>query len=201
MDNHYKFTTTAAYYDIENSCSDLITITQTGLPAGDPIKATESGQRYGYGSCTFTIDTSTNTAWKVLYGESPTATVFNDGTGSYVLANIDNDGTGDAQIDTTGSTSEEEYGFNISPGTNLTTSNVETDPTISQKYDDWTTGVSGQYVFDIEDNGSEDKILEDNGNGAETAGEFDLNVYLNAADSTVAADYGLETWMILTDGP
>lgn len=201
MDNHYKFTTTAAYYDIENSCSDLITITQTGLPAGDPIKATESGKRYGYGSCTFTIDTSTNTAWKVLYGESPTATVFNDGTGSYVLANIDNDGTGDAQIDTTGSTSEEEYGFNISPGTNLTTSNVETDPTISQKYDDWTTGVSGQYVFDIEDNGSEDKILEDNGNGAETAGEFDLNVYLNAADSTVAADYGLETWMILTDGP
>ena len=175
----------------------------TILDGATPVK-NKNGQRYGTGTCQFTIDTSTNTAWKVLYGASCASCVFDDVLGSNTLTKIDNIG-GDNVIDTTGDTSQEEYGFNIATDeVHLTTGNVETDATVGQKYDNWTdvTGDSS-YVFDIPAYGSENKILEDNTLGAITnpANYFDLNVYLNIANDTVADDYAMETWMILTSGP
>jgi len=197
MGNEYKFTMESDYYDIENNCSDTLEVTRDGLGVNDINIG--PGRRYGFGDCGFTINSTTNATWKVLYGDAPTGNGNLEGTAySQVIDPIDN--TTDTSIDTTGSSDVEKYGFHITTtGGGLSTSNVATDAgETTNKFDAW-SGVNEYHIFDIEDNGSEDTIL--NGTSTIAAGTFDLFVRMFADINTYADDYLLDTWMILTSGP
>ena len=201
MGNHYSFTISSTYFDISNDCSDLIEIRDVlaaGRAVGNGLKYS-NGDRYGYGSCGFTIN-STSTAWKVLYGMAPLVTEFKDSGSTYTISPIDN-GVGDCTIDVSGNKSiaaEEEYGYNIADVSG-TSAYVQTDSECSQDYDSWNSG-TGNYVFDIETNALKDKILQ-NLAGTITNGQFDLFTYATVDGSTPANTYNLDTWMVITTAP
>ncbi|MFC1599894.1 hypothetical protein ACFL3T_02595 [Patescibacteria group bacterium] len=192
MGNEYKFTILSAYYDIENACSDVLTITQDGLGV-DNVNIAD-GQRYGFGDCEFTINSTTNGNWQVQYGMAPGETDLS-GT-AYPLQTItpiDNAG-GDYTISSAGIDDLEEYGFNIDLTTSgLTGSNVPADLEDAGEF------FNTSSIFDIEANGSEDPILVDVST-APVSDDFVLQVFLHVAEQTYADDYLLDTWMILTQG-
>lgn len=204
MAEFYQFAIASTYMEITNACSDLIEVVDTnagGRAVGQPLKDTLLADNYGYDTCDFTIN-STDTSWKVYYGMAPGITDMQDSSDTFTFDPIDNNiiNPGYAEMDSTGDTSEEEYGFNIDDISGTSTL-IQLDselPTI--KYDNWTPGTTGKYVFDIEDNTNKDKIL-DGGGATISGGQFRLFIHGNVDEFTVGDTYDLGTWMVMTGTP
>lgn len=196
MGNHYNFETDSGYMEISNSCSDVITV-ETG--GATPLKY-PSGL-YGSGTCEFTI-TATDGAWNLYYVKASPGLSLNDGTGTYVWSEIDNAG-GDCEIDTTGSTPEEEYGFNIAnlTGVLLTTAIVQANSDCSL------ICTTGEYdesdcMFNIDDYASWATSMIIDGNGSTPSSEtFDLVIHANIDAGTEPETYELNTSMVISDSP
>lgn len=187
MNNHYKFTVSLYYMEIDNSCSDVITVAQ----GGSPLKASP-GKKYGSGSCTFTL-TSTDTSWKLYYSKISDGASLNDGTGTYVWAPIDNAGA-DCTVDNTGNTYDEEYGFNITNLTGFGALTAETDGECGTAY-------SSSDVFDIETLTNKNMIIDGNSTTTISGATLDLVIHANIDAGTVPETYELDTIMILSDTP
>ncbi len=186
MGNYYQFDLSPSYMEISNDCSDVIAVDNVG----NPLQYKPNGM-YGSGSCTFTL-TSTDTAWDLYYSKISDASILNDGTGTYVWADIDNAGA-DCTVDNTGNTEDEEYGFNLTSLTGFGSAIVETDAECSSLY-------TSSDVFDIETLTNKNKIIE--GNGTTISGAtLDLVIHANVDRYTAAETYELDTIMILSDTP
>lgn len=187
MDNHYQFELDSSYMEIDNDCSDVITV-ETGTAT--PLKYSP-GKMYGSGTCTFTL-TSTDTTWKLYYSRISDGAILNDGTGTYIWDPIDNAGA-DCTVDNTGNTDDEEYGFNISGLTGFGTATVQTDSECSSLY-------SSTDVFDIETLTNKNLIIDGSGTTI-TGATLDLVIHANIDINTVPETYELDTIMILSDTP
>jgi len=196
--DHYNFEIEGTF-TIDNLCSDLIEI-KDGV--NNIIK--QDGNRYGSDSCDIEYSTVSGADYQILYGMAPGETNFDDGIN--YLTPINND-TGTCIMDPSGNTNREEYAFNISNVLGTPTPDVQTDTencsgsgacvTAGKDYND-----NADCYFDIEASGSEDTIiLPGFAMSGDHIGEFTLNVYVNASDSTVASTYDLDTNVIITTPP
>ena len=187
---------------ITDNCSGSIQI-EDDVPdgAGGSLSDT-NGNRYGNGSCDLTV-TSTYGYWSVLFGKQSGETAFDDAGATNDIDEL----TGCNIVTDGGATSDEEYGYNITTNTSnadstIINNHVETDTTCSQPYNNWTQS-TGNYIFNVEANGSEDEIIrvDDNNPVSNGNGTFTLNMHASVDSTTALTDYALGVWTIITTNP
>lgn len=216
--DQYKFAV-SSYTDLwVDNCNGVpantsLVITQSGTTGGADMSNT-SGQRYSYGSCDVHISTSESN-WEVYgsyaTGESDFRSVTN------IFNNINNAGS-DCNIDSGGTASQEEFGYNITTyplGTSaeqIVDANVNVDPECSTACTvDSYTGKYNQSqdvnnakncYFDIEALASPDTILDTTTGTASGLddGIFTVNVHAHAYQ-TDAGEYDTVLEYTITPTP
>lgn len=181
---------------ITDNCSSTIQIVDD-VPDGDGGALSDTdANRYGNGSCDLSV-TSTYGYWSILFGKQSGETAFDDSTATHNIDEL----TGCNIITDGGGTSDEEYGYNIDPlSSTLIGNHIETDTTCSQDYDTWSQA-TGNYIFNIETNGSEDEIIRVDDNNTATNETFRLMIHASVDSTTTITDYALGVWTIITTNP
>ena len=181
---------------ITDSCSGAIQI-EDDVPDGDGGALSDTdGNRYGNGSCTLSL-TSTYGHWSVLFGKQSGESAFDDSGATNDIDEL----TGCNIVTDGGATSDEEYGYNIdTSGSTFLGSYVQTDSTCSQAYNNWNQS-TGNYVFNVESNGSEDEIIRVNDGTTASNEPLTLNMHASVDSTTAITDYSLGVQAIITTYP
>lgn len=198
---------------IENCNNDPtgLKITQDGTGTGTDLSPI-SGQRYGYGTCDVHFAT-TETSWEVYLSMATGETGLVHTNPAYDINHIAN-GAGDCSIDNTGTSSDEEWGYNLTTYTDTTdntvaNSNVKTDTecntvcTIAGKYNE-SQAVSNadNCYFDLETLANKDTILDTDVSSASAVNDakFTTTIHANAYNTT-AGDYSTVMEATITTNP
>lgn len=191
--DHYKFEINN-YLEIEAGCAGgafAIKDAVNDYPNNN-IKDVPT-KRYGKGKCTMNFNSANTGSWQIKAGMASGETGFTDG-GTNDIDPIPY--TTDCDMDETGMTAEEKYGFNIS---NLTAGGgtIQND---SEQCNSTTYSFSvaeGKY-HDVEAYSGE-KIIA--GTGTAMSKSFDLNMYANVSSSTAVTNYSIALITIITTDP
>jgi len=182
------------YFDIYPICAgNTFAIKDANNPT-DNIK-NQNGKRFGKGTCTMGVLSGNTGAWQIKFGMTEAegidaAVAFGDGTND--IDPIDNTTTCD--LDESGDTATEAYGFNIA-GSTVGTPVSDAPPCTG------TTFATADKYHNVELYSAIQQIITGTGTML-TEQTFPLNIFVNVdAGTTVSAGYNLGMAFIMTTNP